>query len=184
MITKDILQNASVKKPALFRQTFEIACLYAGEVVSLNKFLGQLQEGGNVDLVKYYLSLYQKAFLLLTLEKFSTNRIQKKASSPKLLPAAPAFLSLFGDSDRGRRFELVVGLALIQRFKQVYYWREGNKEVDYVIKRGKDLIAIEVKSGKKGALRGLSAFSQKFSCKTLVVIEENFSQLGELIDLL
>lgn len=104
VITKDILQNATVKKPSLFRQTFELACLHAGEVLSLNKFLGQLQEGGNVDLVKHYLKLYEQAYLLKTLEKFSTNKIQKKGSSPKLIPRANAFLSMFEDVPRGRKF--------------------------------------------------------------------------------
>src|SRR5690606_31869678 len=110
VITKDILQNTTVKKPALFRQTFEICCAYAAEILSLNKILGQLQEGGNVDLVKHYLGLYQKAFLLTTLEKFTTNKINKKTSSPKLIPMAPAFVSFFGDFDFGRSFELVVGI--------------------------------------------------------------------------
>lgn len=184
VITRDILQNASVKKPALFRQTFELACLHAAEVLSLNKFLGQLQEGGNVDLVKHYLNLYQKAFLLVTLDKFSTNRLQKKGSSPKLLPTAPAFLNLFGDADRGRRFELIVGLHLVQKYKQVEYWREGDKEVDFVIRRGKDIIALEVKSGRKRDGRGLHAFEQKFSCKSLMVTEDNFEKLDDLISVL
>jgi uncharacterized protein len=184
VITKDILQNATVKKPALFRQTFELACLHAAEVLSLNKFRGQLQEGGNVDLVKHYLSLYQKAFLLVTLEKFSTNRLQKKGSSPKLLPTAPAFLNLFGETDRGRRFELVVGLHLIQKYKHVDYWREGDKEVDFVIRKGKEIIAIEVKSGRKRDGKGLSAFEQKFSCKSLMVTEDNFENLDDLISVI
>jgi len=184
VITRDILQNATVKKPALFRQTFELACLHAAEIFSLNKFLGQLQEGGNVDLVKHYLSLYQKAFLLFTLEKFSTNKAQKKASSPKLLPAAPAFLNLFGESDRGRRFELIVGLHLIHKYKNVEYWREGDKEVDYVIRIGKKIIAIEVKSGKKKNGKGQIAFSQNFDCKTLIVTPENFEKLDELLSVI
>lgn len=181
VITKDILQNTTVKKPALFRQTFELACLHAAEILSLNKFLGQLQEGGNVDLVKHYLSLYQKAFLLKTLEKYSTNRIQKKGSSPKLMPMAPAFLNLFGKSDRERRFELVCGLHLIRTYENVFYWREGNKEVDFVIEVHGQIIGIEVKAGKKRDNKGLLSFAKKFPAKTLMVTEENFEYIDEYI---
>ena len=184
VITKDILQNTTVKKPALFRQTFELACLHGAEVLSLNKFLGQLQEGGNVDLVKYYLSLYQQAFLLKTLEKFSTNRIQRKGSSPKLMPTAPAFLSLFGDSDKGRKFELVVGLHLIQKYRNVTYWREGNSEVDFVIRDKSKIIALEVKGGRKRDGKGLEVFRKKFGAKTLMVTRENFESIDGMINVL
>ncbi|MFY7992562.1 MAG: ATP-binding protein, partial [Bacteriovoracaceae bacterium] len=119
VINKDILQNATVKKPALFKQSFEIACLHAGEILSLNKFLGQLQEGGNVDLVKHYLKLYEQAYLLKTLEKFSTNKIQKKGSSPKIIPTANALMGIFDDISRGRKFEVMVGNHLIQNYQNV-----------------------------------------------------------------
>jgi predicted AAA+ superfamily ATPase len=184
VITRDIFQNATVKKPALFRQAFELVCLHAGEVLSLNKFLGQLQEGGNVDLVKHYLSLYQKAFLIKTLEKFSTNKIQKKGSSPKLIPLAPAFMSLFGDADKGRKFELMIGLELLKKYEDVFYWREGNAEVDFVIKHKKKIIGIEVKSGNKRGTRGLEIFGSTFKAKTLLITLENFERLHDLIEAL
>lgn len=183
VINKDILQNATVKKPALFKQSFEIACLHAGEILSLNKFLGQLQEGGNVDLVKHYLKLYEQAYLIHTLEKFSTNKVQKKGSSPKLIPAANALMGLFDDIERGRKFEIVIGNHLIQKYQTVFYWREGDKEVDFVIRTKNKIIAIEVKSGKKRDGRGLEAFSKLFkNAKTLLITEENFEMLDSLIE--
>lgn len=181
IITQDILQNATVKKPALFRQAFEVACLHGGEVLSLNKFLGQLQEGGNVDLVKHYLELYQQAYLVSTLEKFSTNRIQKKSSSPKLLPAAPAFLSLFDDFNRGRSFEVMIGNDLVQAYDHVTYWREGNLEVDFVVKIGKRIIGIEVKSGRRRDTRGLSEFCERFKASGIVITDQNFQELHKMI---
>ena len=33
-------------KPALLRQLFELGCSYSGELLSLNKMLGQLQNAG------------------------------------------------------------------------------------------------------------------------------------------
>jgi predicted AAA+ superfamily ATPase len=54
---------------------------------------------------------------------------------------------------------------------KVYYWREGNNEVDFVLRKGNAVTAIEVKGGQKrlGA-QGLSAFKKRYPrAKTLVV---------------
>jgi uncharacterized protein len=185
VISKDILQNVTVKKPALFKQTFELACCYGGQIISLNKLLGQLQEGGNIDLVKYYLSLLEKAFLIKTIPKFSTNNLQKRGSSPKIIPLALALMDLFEVEDKGRIFEVAVGIELLQHFDQVYYWRDKNDEVDYIVKIGKKIIGIEVKSGNKRQLQGLNAFAKKFpTAKTLLVTEENFTSVVEIVHLL
>jgi len=58
VIGKDILQNRRVANPALFRQAFEILCHYPAQEISFTKLLGQLQDRGNTDLVKYYIELY------------------------------------------------------------------------------------------------------------------------------
>jgi predicted AAA+ superfamily ATPase len=45
----------------------------------------------------------------------------------------------------------------------LYYWRDGTREVDFVCESGKDLIAIEVKCERpKGASHGFEAFAKKY----------------------
>ena len=63
VISKDILTLASVRKPALFSQCFDILASYPSQEISYRKLLGQLQDSGNTDLIKYYIELYQGAFL-------------------------------------------------------------------------------------------------------------------------
>ncbi len=47
---------------------------------------------------------------------------------------------------------------------ELFYWRQGDKEVDFVVRSGKKLIAIEVKSGRvKGVLSGMATFDKIFS---------------------
>ena len=46
-INKDILIDTPINKPALLRQTFELGAAYSGELLSLNKMLGSLQDAGN-----------------------------------------------------------------------------------------------------------------------------------------
>ena len=84
------MQNRKVAKPALFRQAFEIMCRYPAQEISYTKLLGQLQDSGNTDLVKYYLELYAGAFLIFSLDKYAAKGWLTRTSSPKILPACPA----------------------------------------------------------------------------------------------
>lgn len=186
VIGKDILQSRKVANPALFRQAFEILCAYPAQEISYTKLLGQLQDKGNTDLVKYYIELYGGAFLLHALQKYSPKTWLARSSSPKMLPACPALYGMVAGVDvmrsteqRGRAFELVVGAELMQLPGQVFYWRERNDEVDFVYQYRERLYAIEVKSGRKKSARGLDAFcAQEPKALRVIVTPENFAQFS------
>ena len=55
----------------------------------------------------------------------------------------------------------------------VYYWREGNHEVDFVISKKNSVAAIEVKSNSEATNTGLQEFDKKFHPKTSLVIGRN-----------
>ena len=44
----------------------------------------------------------------------------------------------------------------------ISYWRQGNHEVDFVVVRGRDVWAIEVKSGRSGKASGLTRFRDRY----------------------
>lgn len=45
----------------------------------------------------------------------------------------------------------------------VFFWRERGREVDFVVRMGSRVVAIEVKSGaKKDAFPGMEAFARAF----------------------
>lgn len=56
-INKDILMDTPISKPALLRQTFELGAAYSGELLSLNKMLGSLQDAGNTATLAGYINL-------------------------------------------------------------------------------------------------------------------------------
>jgi hypothetical protein len=65
----------------------------------------------------------------------------------------------------GHLVESVVGAQLVNSAAgmdlEITYWRGRNREVDYVVSRGRDVTTIEVKSGKrKGCLPGIDAFAK------------------------
>lgn len=188
VIGKDILRLASVRKPALFRQAFEVISSYPAQEISLNKILGQLQEGGNVDLVKHYLTLFEGAFLFRSVQKFTSSGVSKKASSPKIIPLCPALYSYqLGPQDlsnpdlRGHIFEACVGAELVKLPGQLFYWREdGNLEVDFIYKNGMKLYAIEVKSGRKRSSKSMTEFVKRNpKAKTVFISPESFEQFAK-----
>ena len=187
VIGRDILQSRKVANPALFRQAFEILCHYPAQEISYTKLLGQLQERGNTDLVKYYIELYGGAFLIYSLQKYSAKAWLTRSSSPKVLPACPALHTMaaglvdYDDAEqRGRIFELAVGSELLQLPGELYYWRENQAEVDFVYKDQGRLFAIEVKSGRKKSAKGLDAFAEKFpKVSRIILTPENFSQFSD-----
>lgn len=182
VIEKDILQFNNVKNPALFKQAFEMIMAYPAMEISYTKLLGQLQDKGNVEIIKHYLELYQGAFLIKVLEKFSPNRIRVKSSSPKILPLAPCLYYLthldeYSSDERGRVFEALVGAQLVRTGEDLFYWREGKYEVDFVVRQGRKLWAIEVKSGRRRASDGLAAFAKCYpKAKCVFVTWEDYSR--------
>jgi len=185
VLDKDILQLRRIARPALFRQVFELLCSYPAREISLRKLVGQLQDPGAIETIQSYIEILEGTFLVTTLQKFSTNPLQKKSSSPKIIPLAPALCTfargdLKLDSDeQGQIFELIVGLDLLRLPADVYYWRQDSYEVDYVLKMGRDILAIEVKSGRKKSFQGLAKFKEKFpQAKPIMITRENYEKFA------
>ena len=177
-ISMDILSFSRVRKPALFKQIFEILCGYPAQEISYTKLLGQLQDKGNTDLIKTYIALYEQAFLFKSLEKFSHKTIKIKSSAPKILPLSPCF-SLFSVQKNltSRVFEATVGAQLSRLQGELYYWREQNKEIDFVYFFKKRIYAIEVKFGKKKTTFGMESFLKKFKKAVPVFIDQKNYEL-------
>lgn len=161
-ISRDVLQMEDVRKPALMRALFELGAQYSAQEISYRKLLGQLDDKGNTDTVRHYLDLLSKAGIMSGLQKYDAKQLRSRASSPRLMVHDPSLMSsmwrgagdLLADSSlRGHLVETAVGARLIARSAvegfDLYWWRDGDLEVDFVVKRNDGAVtAIEVKSGK------------------------------------
>ena len=184
-LARDVLLMTRVDKPALLRRLFELGCLYSGQVLSYTKMLGQLHDAGNTTTLAHYLELLAGAGMLTGLAKYAGKAVRQRGSSPKLqvlntaLITAQAALSLReARADRafwGRLTESAVGAHLANAAArgacELFYWRERNREVDFVVRAGRSLVAIEVKSGRApSALPGLAAFTEAFRPKRTLLV--------------
>jgi predicted AAA+ superfamily ATPase len=184
-ISKDILLLNRVEKPALLRQLFVLACEYGGQILSYQKLLGQLADAGNTVTLAHYQKLLESAFLIKGLQKWSGGALRRRSSSPKWLPLNTALMTSLANKSFqewrsnpdmwGRLVEVSVGAYLVnecmQHSMEVYYWRKGNSELDFILSKGSDLAAIEVKSGKTHtALPGLELFRKKYKIKKSILV--------------
>ncbi len=184
-IARDVLLLTRVDKPALLRRLFELGCRYSGQVLSYTKMLGQLHDAGNTTTLAHYLELLAGAGMLAGLPKFAGASVRSRGSSPKLqvfntalLTAQSGLTPAEARADRefwGRLTESAVGAHLANAAAcgvcELFYWREGNREVDFVVRAGRRLVAIEVKSGRAPvAHSGLAAFKEAFKPKRTMLV--------------
>ncbi len=184
-IARDVLLLTRVDKPALLRRLFELGCRYSGQVLSYTKMLGQLQDAGNTVTLAHYLELLGAAGMVTGLPKYAGQVVRSRGSSPKLQVLNTALMTAqsgltpaeaAADREfRGRLVESAVGAHLANAAAggtcEVFYWRERNREVDFVVRAGRMLTAIEVKSGRAREMPpGIAAFAEAFKPdRTLLV---------------
>ena len=184
-ISRDILLMTRVDKPALLRRLFELGCSYSGQILSYQKMLAQLQDAGNTTTLAHYLNLIEGAGLLAGLSKYAGQRVRQRASSPKLLVLNTALMTAqsqlsLGEAKQdtefwGRLVESAIGAALMNGLRgeniELFYWTSRNREMDFVLCRGKSLVALEVKSGRrKVTLPGIEAFSKEFRVEKKLLV--------------
>lgn len=175
-IEKDVIMTTNIYKPALMKRAFELGCSYSGELLSLTKMIGQLQDAGNATTVAGYIDILSQCALLCGLQKYANDDSRKYNSIPKFQVFNNALLTTYKGrtfaKDRqdtelwGRWVESAVGAYLVSQAEEleykVYYWRERNDEVDFIVVADSVTLAIEVKSGRRKMNSGLPKFTDSF----------------------
>ena len=136
----------------------------------------------------HYLELLSAVGFVTGLQKYSGSKVTTRSSSPKLQVYNTALMSALSTetflstkqnpSLWGRWVESSVGAHLINKAMgtdyKIEYWKEGPYEVDFILRLGKKIVAIEVKSGmKKESLPGLAAIRKKHKIHRGMVITNN-----------
>ncbi|MCD8207641.1 MAG: AAA family ATPase [Bacteroidales bacterium] len=196
-ISRDVLMDTNITKPQLLRQLFEVGSSYSGELLSLTKAAAQLQDAGNVTTLASYLKLLDDAGLLCGLQKYAADEVRRYNSVPKFqvhnsalrnVYAPETFSEVVEDPKLwGRCVESAIGAYIVSQAKlcdyRVYYWRDRNDEVDYVLVKGGRQVAIEVKTGRRTANAGLSKFKDAYSPHNAFVVGPDLSSIEQFLSL-
>lgn len=194
-ISKDILMLTRVDKPALLKRLFELGSIYSGQIVSFTKLIGEMQDAGNTTTLSHYLALLSDCGLLGGISKYAGEQVRSRASQPKFQVYNNALLSaqstesfeelILNPQEWGRLVESSIGTHLINYAQiedfQLYYWRERNYEVDFIIEHGGKVIGIEVKSGRRSNNQGMAVFAEKFKPEKVIVVGTGGIPLEEFL---
>ncbi|MDR2714828.1 MAG: ATP-binding protein [Coriobacteriales bacterium] len=194
-ISQDVLQMEEVRKPALMRALFYTGAAYSAQELSYVKLLGQLQDAGNTVTLAHYLQLLGRAGMLCGLEKFTYEKVRQRKSSPRFMVYDTSLMILAADAKpaqaiedtafRGHLVESAVGAYLLARSQEegfeVFYWRDRNQEVDFVLKKGLSITALEVKSGRIKGVNGGLAFLQRYPHALCYVVGSKTCLLKDLL---
>jgi len=194
-ISQDIIQMEEIRKPALLRSLFMLGSNYSGQELSFTKILGQLDDAGNTVTLAHYLDLLDKAGILTGLQNYSGNKIRIRKSSPRFMVYDTSLMTysegtnrrlLLNDKiKRGHLVESAIGAYLLARSItdgfEIYWWREREKEVDFILKKGKKLTAIEVKSGRIRNIGGGLEFKKLYPEALVLIVGNTNNNLQEFL---
>jgi len=173
-IGRDLLALAAVRRPALLRQVFSLAAASPGQIVSLQKLQGQLQDRGALDTIAQYLRLLEEAFLVAPIDKHSDRPLRRRAAPPKLVVLSNALCTVVDprgapdpERERDRHAVWVENACLAHawnRGQRVAYWREEPFAIAGVVDGSWGKLALDVKIGRFALtdLRGLGEFTRRF----------------------
>ncbi len=185
-ITRDIMFLADVQKPVLLRKLLYLGCEFGGQVLSYGKILGDLHDAGSKLTLMNYQKYLEAAFLMGGLQAWKGKGILRQKSPPKWLPLNTALMTALSSKSKkemmtdkkvyGRLVEVAIGAylynqALVNGY-EIYYWREGDAEIDFVVRYGEKLLGIEVKTGFEYGGKAFNLFKDRYpKAQTLLVGE-------------
>lgn len=177
IISRDILLMTHIYKPALLRTVFELACHCTGRILSYQMMLGQLQDAGNLSILAHYLELLSDVGLVKGLQNFSKDRLRQRVSSPKLqvfntaLISAQSHLSFKKMKQNKEAWKNLIkcniGAHILNSTLgtriEVFYWKEGGNEIDFVIRKNETTLTITINDDDKKQQEGaIEVFSHLY----------------------
>jgi uncharacterized protein len=153
-LERDLQQLSSIDGLVDFRRLMAALCHRLGQLVN------QTEVGRDIQVpqptVRRWLNLLETSYQLVRVPAYATNRTKRLIKTPKAYWCDTGLaLRLAGaTAPAGAHLEnLVLGDLLAWRDSrpserpEVYYWRTATgEEVDFVVERGADLVAVEVKA--------------------------------------
>ncbi len=170
-IFRDLSSLFEIKDIELIEKLIYILASNPGMIVNLDDLSKDL--GRSRQVISNYLYYLQHCFILNALRNF---RGSFKASSRKLKRyylSHPCLALALASPEQGKTMENLVQFAI----KADHFWREQNKEVDFIVTEDKKITPIEVKYAAKVRMKdvkNLVKFMQEHKIKKGIVITEDF----------
>jgi hypothetical protein len=199
-LERDLRQLSQVESLVDFRRVMGAFALRTGQLMNQTDVARDV--GVSQPTVHRYLGLLETSMVAVRLQAFHRSRGKRLTKRPKIYsmdPALAAFLAslhderaILGSREAGGLFEALVLLhlraaadLLVPRAR-IFYWRTTTgREVDFVVEKGRDLLALEVKLTSRPGYddaRNLSLFLQEHPETRAAVLLHTGSRIHRLSD--
>jgi len=189
VIYKDIVKRFKIRSINAMEDLATFLLSNIAKEFSYNT-LSKVTKCKSVHTVEKYLNYLEEAFMFFRLNRFSFKVKEQIVSNKKIYCIDNGFVyakAFRFSSDIGRLYENIVAIELKKReidgSINVYYWKNPQYEVDFVVKQGlkiKNLIQvcydIDDTKTKEREVRALLKASKELKCKNLLVITEDYEK--------
>lgn len=157
-VLKDTSDLHQIERPAVFRKLLELAAADVGNLVNLTEWASLAQASRQT--VGRYLEIAEEAHVLRLVPPFAEGKRSEITGTPKVFfldnglrnAVFGGFTASGQRSDRGALWENAIFNELAKRLDlldEIRFWRsKSGAEVDFVVRRGQRMVAIEVKAAE------------------------------------
>lgn len=173
IIYKDIPQEFELKDLGLMKFLIESFIRNPGAILNVEKLSREL--GKSKITIGNYIEYLEFSLLITQIKNLRQNLLVSSRKGRKVYPTNTALcFAYLSDFYSDRVLEKVAEVAVAGHIAAKYYYRNGF-EIDFVDKRGKDAIPVEVKYGKPEQHQ-ITQFMQKFNVKKGVIVSKETIQ--------
>jgi hypothetical protein len=185
LIFKDLIEMNLIENRKTAMDLLRLLAHQTGNIISYAKLASQL--GADQRTIKRYIEIFEQSFIVFRLTPFTGNKRNELVKSPKIYfydtGIRNAIINNFSNidtrPDKGALFEnfiiseCVKANHYLQSGYTAHYWRTAQKsEVDLVLVKGDEIIALEIKYNGGSFSR---AFRDRYpSAKMDVITAGNF----------
>jgi predicted AAA+ superfamily ATPase len=168
---RDVQEVLEVERPERFGDFLRLAASRTGQTFNASSYSRDLGVAPNT--VARWMDALRRSFVVSIIEPYSRNVGQRIIKAPKTF-MADSGLAIAGAGEStptGFHLETLIANDLFVWMeqgpgRQLFHWRlQDGKEVDFVVRRGTKLLAVEVKSGSsvsRADARHLLTFLEKY----------------------
>lgn len=193
ILIKDVQERFSIRKTDKLR---EVARNYLSDISNLKSY-SSVSDAVDVslDTIERFSHYFSIARILFFVRKFAYSHKKQVLNPRKVYCIDPGLRNVGGfrfSRDSGALLENTVFLELYRNREEVYYWK-GQKETDFVVKEGEDIVEIvqvcysmEDSDTQDREVKAIIEASEKFDCDNLRIItfeeDETLEEEGKRID--
>jgi len=185
IIIKDLLVRRKIRDSKDFRELSLFLLSNISKKISYNN-LKELLEFSNTSKVKNYVDFLCEAYIFFTVNKYDVSLKKQMVNKKKIYAVDTGVVNAvsfqFSDN-KGRLLENAVFLELKRRYKEIYYFEDGN-ECDFIIKSGRTITqAIQVTDSlsdpqtRNREIEGLLSSMDFFGLKKGIIITSDAEEM-------